>query len=151
MNDAIVEIGIAVVLRKRRVLVGIRSADGPLPNKHEFPGGKCWPGESSSDCAVRECLEETGLTVEASRLLQSTTHMYAHATVRLHFWECTVAVHSAPAPNSPFDWIPLSHLAALNWPAANAPSVQLLVDRDSQSVEKQPALQSPENGHDGVG
>jgi ADP-ribose pyrophosphatase YjhB (NUDIX family) len=35
----------------------------------EFPGGKLLPGESPEAGAVRECLEETGLTVRITRVL----------------------------------------------------------------------------------
>lgn len=34
-----------------------------------FPGGRTEPGESPVDCAIRETLEETGVTVAGSRLL----------------------------------------------------------------------------------
>eukprot|EP00913_Durusdinium_trenchii_P035339 g33069.t1 len=54
-------IGIAVVEHAGQYLVGVRGDDGPLPGKAEFPGGKCRAGEMPRDCAVRECLEETGL------------------------------------------------------------------------------------------
>ena len=62
-SDSVTRIGIAVVESNGKFLIGVRSPDGPLPGFHEFPGGKLHPGETPEACAVRECLEETGLDV----------------------------------------------------------------------------------------
>jgi 8-oxo-dGTP pyrophosphatase MutT (NUDIX family) len=48
-----------------RILLIKRTDDGSWC----IPGGKLEPGESLQDCAVRECLEETGHHVEIHRLL----------------------------------------------------------------------------------
>ena len=56
-------IAIAVVEHEDRLLVGRRPAGVPLSGYCEFPGGKVKPNESSKEAAVRECLEETGLSV----------------------------------------------------------------------------------------
>ncbi|MFQ5734162.1 MAG: NUDIX domain-containing protein, partial [Planctomycetaceae bacterium] len=88
MNQHLTRIGIAVVSCDARYLVGTRAADVPLAGMHEFPGGKCEPGESPCDCAVRECREETGLHVTPLEELDRPTHAYPHGTVELHFWLC---------------------------------------------------------------
>ncbi|MRD56554.1 NUDIX domain-containing protein [Betaproteobacteria bacterium LSUCC0115] len=82
-----------------QVAVGVvRDADGrilmtsrPLPKVYagwwEFPGGKLEAGETVEEALVRELSEELGLELLVSDIsrLWSTEHVYAHASVRLHF------------------------------------------------------------------
>jgi 8-oxo-dGTP diphosphatase len=127
-NSTVTRIGIAVVEDGGRYLVGVRAAGQPLAGLHEFPGGKCRSGESPPDCAVRECLEETGLAVRPERELHSTTHTYSHAEVELHFWLCR------PEPDSElrtdhdgYVWVPADRLRDLHFPDANGAVIQSLV------------------------
>lgn len=127
-------IGIAVVESQRQFLIGVRDVSSSLAGCHEFPGGKCEPRESPSDCAVRECREETGLEVCAIEELLYVEHTYEHANVQLHFWLCQ------PAQNEPelsiqnhqgFRWIPVEQLPELQFPEANTPLIELLLQRYS--------------------
>jgi 8-oxo-dGTP diphosphatase len=134
MDDTPVPIGIAVVEHRGRYLVGTRPADGPLGGHAEFPGGKCLPGETSGLCARRECLEETGLEVQAIELLMHRLHAYPHGTVDLHFWLC----HPAPRAevrddHKGYRWVPASELRSLNFPAANQPLIDVLCPPPSPS------------------
>lgn len=118
MDDSVKRIGIAVVEHNGQVLVGLRPQGVFLAGFHEFPGGKCLPGESPASCAERECLEETGLQVEALALLDSRRHEYAHGSVELHFFGCRLRKAGEPAP--PFVWMPIARLSQLNFPEANS-------------------------------
>ena len=120
-----VQVAVAVVEHAGRYLVGTRGAGAPLAGYAEFPGGKCAPGEPSEVCAVRECLEETGLRVDAVRPLVTTNWQYPHAAVRLHFWLCQPVSHAAP--RSPFRWVTPAELARLQFPEANAAILALLM------------------------
>lgn len=63
----------AVVVHHGRVLlIRRRVPEGDLV--WQFPAGKVEPGESVEQAAVRETAEETGLTVEAVRLLGERVH-----------------------------------------------------------------------------
>jgi 8-oxo-dGTP diphosphatase len=122
-------VGIAVVEHRGRYLVGIRGP-GPLEAKAEFPGGKCQPGESAAQAAVRECLEETGLAVSIVDLLMRRKFTYDHGTVELQFWLCR------PAPRAEvqdvhqgFRWVPQTELASLDFPEANKPVIDVLVKK----------------------
>ena len=43
-----------------------------VPNAWVFPGGVIEPGERAEDAAVRECLEEAGLTLDAAQLVPTS-------------------------------------------------------------------------------
>jgi mutator protein MutT len=131
MPEDAVKIGIAVVEHRGRFLVGTRPAGSELGGYSEFPGGKCRPGESSGVCARRECLEETGLEVHAVELLMRRAFTYAHATVDLNFWLC----HPAPRAevcddHQGFRWVAARELAALKFPEANQPVIEVLTSRE---------------------
>lgn len=119
-------IGIAIVEQQGKVLVGVRAADTVLAGKHEFPGGKCLPDEEPSDCAVRECREETGLEVVPVKLLDQRKHSYSHGDVDLHFWLCR-PLDGAAAPTPPFEWVPRQRLVELSFPEANRAVVEMLL------------------------
>jgi 8-oxo-dGTP diphosphatase len=122
-----VPIGIAVVERDGRFLVGVRPEGTPLAGCAEFPGGKCEPGEESQASAVRECLEETGLAVAPVRLLDAIEWTYPHGSVELHFWLCREC-DTAGTPRPPFRWVERDGLSRLRFPEANAAVVRRLSD-----------------------
>lgn len=127
MTAHIRRIGIAIVEQTGHYLIGARGPDVPLAGFAEFPGGKCGEGEAPEACAVRECLEETGLSVRIERLLMRREHAYPHGTVDLHFFLCypSPAV-SLTGEQRGFRWVPAKNLASLPFPEANADVVRLL-------------------------
>ena len=114
------QIGIAVVEHAGRYLIGVRGPDVPLAGFAEFPGGKCMANESPIDCAVRECLEETGLAVVPERLLQHNEFEYPHGHVSLHFVLCHPAnQNEVQDQHHQFRWHSVQDLKALKFPEAN--------------------------------
>ena len=132
-NDVgVVKVAVAIVLWDGQVLVGKRSADADLGGFDEFPGGKVEEHESPECAAVRECLEETGLSVKAGTRLQVVEHQYDHALVSIHFFLCTAV--SAASDDSvlkalkvPFRWVPVAALRDCRFPPANDAVVESLL------------------------
>lgn len=124
------QIGIAIVECDGCYIVGTRGAGQALAGAAEFPGGKCEPGEAPADCAVRECLEETGLKVEPVRLLERVHFDYPHASVDLHFWLCREVTRGQQLLNG-FRWVTRDELRELaaQFPAANASVVRSLIEQ----------------------
>ena len=122
-----VQVGIAVVEHDGYYLIGIRGSLQSLAGRTEFPGGKCHPGESPDDCAVRECLEETGLAVIPIRKLFETRFRYPHGFVELFFWLCRPArPEIVREDHAGYRWVPADQLADLPFPEANKTVVQIL-------------------------
>jgi 8-oxo-dGTP diphosphatase len=66
-----VRVAVAVVTSQRGVLLG-HHADGEP--SWVFPGGKIEAGEDARAAAVREVLEETGLSIHTTRVIGSREH-----------------------------------------------------------------------------
>ncbi|WP_010588157.1 (deoxy)nucleoside triphosphate pyrophosphohydrolase [Schlesneria paludicola] len=127
-------IGIAIVEHAGQYLVGTRGPDGPLPGYAEFPGGKCLPDETPSDCAIRECLEESGLPIAPEKLLQQLEFEYPHGRVHLHFYLCHPEdAKSVSDRHQGFRWVELAELTTLKFPEANADVVKMLVRESNES------------------
>lgn len=123
----ITRVGIAVVEHQGRYLVGIRSASVVLAGKAEFPGGKVEADEDPRLAAERECREETGLAVRATRLLHQIRHTYDHGTVELFFWLCQpAATNAVPTVLQGFRWLTVAEMQPLDWPAANRAVLEAL-------------------------
>jgi mutator protein MutT len=131
-NESITPIAIAVVVDGDNVLVGQRPEGVVLAGLWEFPGGKIESSESPADAAVRECLEETGLVVTTTGMLDQTQHTYAHGTLHLHFIVCELINRTAKL-KPPFRWIKCQDLGQYEFPAANAAVVQNLISGHSST------------------
>lgn len=125
--------GIGLIERDGRYLVRIRPPGTVYAGYWEFPGGKCEPGETPAQAAVRECREETGLDVIVKRTRRVVVHRYPHALVELAFHDCVLAEPAAePAAATGFVWVGARLLKTLRFPEANEAVVQEL-DREART------------------
>lgn len=85
-----VDVAAAIIQQDRHILICQRPEDKSNALLWEFPGGKREPGETLTDCLVRECREELAVTVEVGRMLAETTHAYPDITVHLTFFEARI-------------------------------------------------------------
>jgi mutator protein MutT len=122
-----IPIAIAVVEHAGQVLIGQRPAGVVLAGYWEFPGGKVGEGESPAEAAARECLEETGLTVEVGPLLDEVEHAYEHGLVHLYFFSA-VPVDPARLPRNPYQWVDRAAMSSYRFPAANASILARLLE-----------------------
>lgn len=122
-------IALAIILHPTdgTVLIARRKADAHLPDVWEFPGGKCRPGESPADCAVREAREETGLAVTVLEAWPSVSHAYPDRAVMLYPFLCQASSGEArPLESRAVAWAAPSELGRYPFPAANGPLLERL-------------------------
>jgi mutator protein MutT len=126
MTEPLRTIAVAVVVHEGRVLVGRRSLDAAeAPGLAEFPGGKVEERETPPEAAVRECLEEAGISIEVGgrSFGVASTQVRPNVLVSFH-WARPIAPAAVPKP--PFMWLPIEQLPTLDFPAPNAPILAML-------------------------
>jgi 8-oxo-dGTP diphosphatase len=129
MQGEVTPISIAVVEWNDCFLIGQRPAGVPLAGLWEFPGGKVMPGESPAEAAVRECSEETGLTVQVVGTYSDELETYDHGTVHLHFFRCRAIDASSEPPSArpPYRWVKRAELCDYDFPSGNRRLLELLM------------------------
>ena len=120
-----VDIAVAVVEHEGKFLIGLRTVGVALAGLWEFPGGKVESGETPAAAAVRECLEETGLSVHVTGQYPQVVHDYPHGRVRLHFLACAPAEPPRGLPQG-FRWVLRTDLKQYSFPPANSAVIELL-------------------------
>ena len=128
-----VEVAIGIVVRDGWVLICQRPHDGVLGGFWEFPGGKREPKESIDDCLRREIKEEVDLDVLIVAELAPIEHEYPHAHVTLYPRLCQIIAGEAhPHASEQLMWVRPASLADYEFPPANAPLLQWIVENVPQ-------------------
>jgi 8-oxo-dGTP diphosphatase len=114
----------AVIVTDGLVLCAQRGADGELPLRWEFPGGKVEADESARDALQREVDEELRCRVRVGDQLERTTHAYEFATVTLTTYYCELLEGEPQATeHAELRWVRPADLAHLDWAPADIPAV----------------------------
>ncbi|WP_420002275.1 thiamine phosphate synthase [Acinetobacter sp. LF10] len=127
MAKAIVDVAIAILLHKSKVLVGWRQANQHQGNKHEFPGGKVEQGETPEQACRREIYEEVGIGLKDWHMFDMIQHEYDDIIVNLHLFHAYVPDELLNQIHQPWAWYHRDQLASLNFPKANAVILQRLI------------------------
>ncbi|NRF37082.1 (deoxy)nucleoside triphosphate pyrophosphohydrolase [Pedobacter foliorum] len=108
-----------------RVLVTQRSATMKLPFKIEFPGGKIEPGETASDCLVREIKEELNLDIMTLFEMPSNIHHYIEFSINLIPFVCKIIGGAIEMrEHASYQWLNPSELLDQDWAEADIPIVE---------------------------
>jgi len=113
-------IGVGVIIKDGKVLIGKRKESQMLGGLWEFPGGKMKPNEEITQTIEREIREETALEVQVDGFLCQVKHAYTHFKITMHAYLCTMR-SGTPTPIScdELQWVSLSELDQYPFPKAN--------------------------------
>jgi 8-oxo-dGTP diphosphatase len=111
----------AVIIHDNRVLL-VRRANPPLQGEWSIPGGLVETGETTRDAIVREVLEETGLQVEVTELVEVFERILRdeQSRVQYHYvlldYQCRVRDGAAQAGSdvSELLWATMSELESFS-------------------------------------
>ena len=96
-----------------------RRSDQHCGDLWSFPGGKIEVGESPQAAAARELLEETGIIGQRWQPLGQFDHPYPDRLLSFYIYRCQCADGVQITAESPFTWVPFSHLNQFAMPEAN--------------------------------
>jgi A/G-specific adenine glycosylase len=120
-------IGAAVIWRDGKILIDRRKTGGAMGGLWEFPGGKVEPGETISDCILREIREELGITIAVGEPLITIEHAYDTFVVELHVHHCQ---HVEGEPQTiecdEIRYVTVDELDQYEFPAANVEIINAL-------------------------
>jgi 8-oxo-dGTP diphosphatase len=127
MAKATVDVAIAILLHKSKVLVGWRQANQHQGNKHEFPGGKIEEGETPEQACRREVYEEVGIGLKEWHQFDVIRHEYEDIIVTLHLLHEYVPDELLNLIHQPWSWFSRDQLTDLNFPKANSTIIERLI------------------------
>ena len=117
----------AAILRDGRVLAARRTAPASAAGRWEFPGGKVEPGETDTECLVREVDEELGVHIAVDRWLVGEQPVGEAYLLRVAL---ATLVHGEPAPteHDRLRWLGADELGDVDWLEADRPFLAELGD-----------------------
>ena len=124
---ALIRVAAAIIRRKQKLLITQRRSDSHLGGLWEFPGGKVEEGESLEQALVREIAEEIGVTIRVGREFFQVEHHYPTRSVRLHFFECTIAAGEPQVIEvAAMRWVGTEELDDFKFPEADRELIERL-------------------------
>lgn len=115
-----IDVVACLVFGPEGLLIARRPEGKHLAGYWEFPGGKLFPNETLFEAAIREIMEETGLTVRPEYHWMSVDHTYPDRRVILHFMVCTyISGVARPLDCAAVTWIRPEALERFVFPPAD--------------------------------
>ncbi len=126
-----IDVTCAIIEKNGKVMAAQRGPRMRMPFKWEFPGGKIEPGESASQCILREITEEFGIQIVIQSALPPATHAYPDFQIRLHPFVCRITGTAAMtlSEHNAVSWKTPDQLLTLDWAAADVAVVKTYLDR----------------------
>ena len=129
------DIGIGIIWKDGKVLIGKRKSDQMLGGLWEFPGGKKKENENIEQTVLREINEETNLIVELGHKEPVIKHAYSHFKITLHPFHCVyVSGELKNKSTSKIQWVNPEQLDKYPFPTANKKLVQRLIKEYVKSL-----------------
>lgn len=119
MPKPIVDVAIAILIQRGKILVGWREEQQHQGGKHEFPGGKVEQGETPEEACRREIYEEVGIGLKDWHQFDYIHHEYDDIIVNLHLFHSYVPDELLNLIHQPWAWYTREQLLHLNFPKAN--------------------------------
>ncbi|MCG9491449.1 thiamine phosphate synthase [Acinetobacter pittii] len=126
MPKPIVDVAIAILIHRGKILVGWRQEEQHQGGKHEFPGGKVEQGETPEDACRREIYEEVGIGLKDWHQFDYIHHEYDDIIVNLHLFHSYVPDELLNLIHQPWAWYTRDQLLHLNFPKANKDIIKRL-------------------------
>lgn len=125
MKKPVINVAIALLFHKNKVLVGWRDSLQHQGNKYEFPGGKVEKNETTKEACKREILEEVGICIENLQVFDLIQHEYEDIVVHLHIFQGCINDEQMQEVHTPWTLYTREQLLKLKFPKAN----QVIIDR----------------------
>ncbi|ADY82364.1 putative bifunctional protein [Acinetobacter pittii PHEA-2] len=126
MLKPIVDVAIAILIHRGKILVGWREEQQHQGGKHEFPGGKVEQGETPEEACRREIYEEVGIGLKDWHQFDYIHHEYDDIIVNLHLFHSYVPDELLNLIHQPWAWYTREQLLHLNFPKANKDIIKRL-------------------------
>ena len=118
----------AILVKDSKVFVGKRRANGRLPGKWEFPGGKVEEGETPQECLRRELKEELEIEATVGDFMGESIYRYDFGTVKVLFYRAFWDGNSfVSKDHQEVGWIALEHLDHYDFAPADVSFVEKLM------------------------
>jgi len=128
-DNPIVAVGVAIINRDQKFLVAKRTADKPMPNKWEFPGGKLEKNETLQECGIRETKEELELDIKIEGYLGFENIHYKNKDFQLHLFTARLKDENqifVLNEHSEAKWLGFEEFKEYDFPASKLKFVQEL-------------------------
>ena len=118
------------IIREKKVYCARRGNSGLTAFKFEFPGGKNEKGESDQVALKRELYEELNIVVEVHELITNIIDQHGETYLHIATYRCSL-IKGEPQIKEHIEdkWASKDELLALDFSKADAPTLELIIER----------------------
>nr|WP_086938440.1 8-oxo-dGTP diphosphatase MutT [Thaumasiovibrio occultus] len=124
-----IAVGIILSADRSQIFITQRAQKAHKGGFWEFAGGKVEDGESAKEAVVRELSEEVGISVTGLEPFMTLAHDYPEKSLSFDFFLVTqFGGEPFGKEGQPSAWVQIDELRDYDFPEANAPVIQALMD-----------------------